>query len=229
MVSLSGADGYNNAVYLINEMCTTLYSGSQGTTRSLNIEDLEDNYFSEEAIRTRDNSNYGTTKRQVNYSQYPNILTQEKGMGVGTTLIDGKNQIRTDGLGQSEQDKLYIGIGDASTLEATNQGITVTQNNYDISSDDSNFKSTVLKNIFHNRVYWLASRAITNNASSFSYNLKYYNVTNNRGVGSRQMFNSMGNIGSFAYGIRPIIDLNSGTEAKYDRAYNSTYDKWELK
>ena len=40
----TGAKGYNNMVYLLNKTYETLYSGEQGTARSIKIEDLEEHY-----------------------------------------------------------------------------------------------------------------------------------------------------------------------------------------
>ena len=109
---LYGANGYNNAVYLINEMCKTLYSGNQGTTTSLTIEDLENNYFNS-TVRDTEKSNYsyGTTTYYASNAKYPNIAQEEAGMGIGTTLVDGKNTIRTGGLGLSQQETTYLPCG----------------------------------------------------------------------------------------------------------------------
>ena len=53
-----------------------------------------------------------------------------------------------------------------------------------------------------------------------------YNYTGSNGS---SMFRTNGEINGFSSMVRPIITLNAGTQAKYDGAYNSTYDKWELK
>lgn len=181
-LKLKGADGYNNAVYLINEMCKTLYSGEIGITRSLTIKDLEDNYFSDVAIATRNSYKesygvkYGETKYfSGSYAKYPNIAIEEAGMGIATTIIDGKNQIRIGGLESSEQIQICTGIGDAnaSTVATTNKGMTLTQTYYKINAENNVYKSVVLNNIFHRsptakgsdtsgvKDYWLASRWIS--------------------------------------------------------------------
>ena len=178
-LKLKGANGYNNAVYLINEMCETLYSGNQGTTKSLTIEDLEKKYFSDAAIAIRNSYKpsygvkYGNTKYfSENYAKYPNIASEEAGMGIATTIIDGKNQIRTVGLGSSEQTQTFTGSGDAnaSTVATTNKGMTVMQTYYKINAGNSVYKNATLNNIFHSsptakgsdttgvKNYWLASR-----------------------------------------------------------------------
>ena len=244
-LKLQGANGYNNAVYLINEICTTLYSGNQGTTKNLTIEDLENNFFSDAAITTRNNSRnvvkYGETKRYTgNYAKYPNIAPEEAKMGIATTLVSGKNTIRSGGLGQSEQTTTYTGSGDAnaSTLASTNKGITVTHTYYEIYAGASNYKNADLNNIFHKSpisssntsnvtTYWLASRRVYIGYETCSFGLRW--VSSDL-VHSVWMINSdgeaTGNGSSFA--IRPIITLNSRIQAEYVEAYNSTYNTFRL-
>ena len=239
-LKLSGADGYNNAVYLINEMCETLYSGNQGTTRSLKIEDLEDNYFSEEAIRARDDYNvsatkYGNTRYYKNVI-YPNILSEEAKMGVGTKIIDGKNQIRNGGLGLSEQNKIYTNSSSTSIFLDENKGITVRQTLYRIFGDNIYYKNNRIKSILlqvpmQNRengikTYWLASRCIYTYSGSCMFDISSWKSSGSEGAA---MFRSNGEISNSSKAVRPIITLNSGAKAKYDSAYNSTYNKWNLK
>ena len=242
---LHGANGYNNAVYLINEMCTTLYSGNQGTTTSLKIEDLENNYFSDTAISTIDTYNngiltYGETKYySENYAKYPNIAPEEARMGIATTLVDGKNQIRTAGLGLSEQITTYTGSGDAnaSTVPETNKGITVTQTYYQISEGESNYKNTTLNNIIHKSPtakgsdtknvtdYWIASRCV-NTYSSYCY--FYVRTINSSSVKADFLYWSKSYPYDQSYAVRPVITLNSEIQAEYVEAYNNTYNIWNL-
>ena len=226
-LSLNGANGYNNAVYLINEICTTLYSGNQGTTRSLTIEDLENNYFSNVAIATRNNytSNvkYGETRYYAGNNTYPNITLEEANMGIATTLVDGKNQIRTGGLGLSEQTTTYTGN------ETTNKGITVTQTSYRVDAGDNNYKNATLNNIIHQsptsssntascKTYWLASRCVETAYMNCTFNIRYVNSSY---VSSQHM-------GSNNSTVRPVITLDSGIQAEYGEKYNDTYNTWNL-
>ena len=41
-IRLSGENGYNNGVYLIDEACDTLYSSNRGKSQNLKIEDIEE-------------------------------------------------------------------------------------------------------------------------------------------------------------------------------------------
>ena len=233
-LGLKGANGYNNAVYLINEMCEILYSGKQGTTTSLTIDELEQRYFDPTALATAKGNTYGTTTYYASNAKYPNIALEEAGMGIGTTLVDGKNTIREGGLGLSEQTTTYTGNGDAATLEATKKGITTPITFYAISAEDSNYKSTILNSIIHqNTLYWLASRSVYGSSDFCSFSVfrvdSHYvrgAFTNNAAQGS--LFSSLGNAVDLTYKVRPVITLNSGTQAEYVGTYNSTYNLWNL-
>lgn len=247
-LNLYGANGYNNAVYLINEICETLYSGNQGITRSLTIKDLENNYFSDVAITTRnnyisslDNVKYGETRYYTKYSKYPNITPEEVGMGIATILVNGKNTIRTDGLESSEQTTTYIGSGDAnaSTVPSANKGMTVTQTYYQISEGNSNYKNETLNNIIHKNptangsntknvtAYWLASRCVNNSYSDCYFYVD--NVDESYVMNSNNLFASYSSGGTdLGYAVRPLIVLNSAIQAEYVEAYNDTYNTWNL-
>ena len=247
-LKLQGANGYNNAVYLINEMCKTLYSGNQGITRSLTIKDLEDNYFSNKAIITRNNYTggveYGNTKYYLSSAQYPNIAPEEEKMGIGTTLVDGQNTIRIGGLGLSEQMTIYMGSGNAANLSTTNKGITVTQTYYRINKTSGTniggdmYKNLSLYNIMHKSPtlssdtsdivsYWLASRCVSPN---MNYNYCGFNIrtVDSKSINAGLLFYSSGSSDGFTHAVRPVITLNSGIQAEYVEAYNDTYNTWNL-
>lgn len=245
-LKLDGYNGYNNAVYLINEMCTTLYSGNQGTTTSLTIENLENRYFSNTAISARNSYTaggvkYGQTKYYSgDYAKYPNIAPEEARMGIATTLVDGKNTIRTGGLGLSEQTTTYTGRGNAnaSTVAEANKGITVTQTSYSINQGDYYYKNATLNNIMHRSptangsdttnitTYWLASRCIKCDTNHCYFVVHY--VEPNK-LNDRSYLNfSGGGSSSSARAVRPVITLNSGIQAEYVEAYNDTYNTWNL-
>lgn len=59
-LSLLGANGYNNAVYLLNNLCSTLYSCNLGTTRSMKIEDIE-KYLAKDSEGKNIKDNYTNT------------------------------------------------------------------------------------------------------------------------------------------------------------------------
>ena len=244
-LSLKGANGYNNGVYLINEMCKTLYSGEQGTTRSLTIEDLENNYFSDETMRIRDSYTptngikYGTTIYDSNNAQYPNIALEEAKMGIGTTIEHGKNSIREGGLGLSEQNTTYTGSGDTSNLESTKKGITATQTFYYIKSNSDNYKNAMLYNIFNYiptlngssekeyiSVYWLSSRCFDTYFKYCRFCITYLGAG---GMSLAPLFISSGEEYGKSFAVRPLITLQSDVQTEYSTKYNDTYNTWNLK
>ena len=110
-VRLQGAQGYNNAVYLLNEACSKLYGNEEKgiSARSINNEDIE-NRMTPKAleevhsyVNERDSDlQYG--KQEANAyitknSKYPTIYSQEK-----LSVIDGVEN--TTGLGMSQQNAL---------------------------------------------------------------------------------------------------------------------------
>ena len=238
-LSLYGANGYNNAVYLINEMCKTLYSGNQGTTTSLIIEDLENNYFDSTALTTAKGSKYGKKLRCTGYySRYPLLATKEKRMGIDTTTetVEGNtfNILNTSNtaLDLSEQGRSDLELGGGTTTNATN-GITVTITSYQMNEGNSNYKNAALNNIMHKTssnagvsTYWLASRCVFS-GGSFKCGFDI-SVVDAYKVSPYYLFDSEGSTVEHSFAIRPVITLNSEIEADYSGTYNSTYNTWTL-
>ena len=254
-LKLKGANGYNNAVYLINEMCESLYSGNQGTTTSLKIEDLENSYFSDLAIEERNESTsiypsvavkYGKQKRYTgSNSKYPLLATKEKRMGINTTTetLEGNifNILNTSNtaLDLSEQEEEDLNSGGITTSSVAN-GITVTQTSYKIFAGMTDYKSKALYSIMHKKSssgetsesnvtsYWLSSRCVTTYSG---YNECYFCIfcINSSVLDRDAMCESSGGENySKTYAIRPVITLNPGIQAEYVEAYNNTYNTWNL-
>ena len=99
-VALEGYNGYNNAVYLLDKTCRTLYSkaGYSENVQNLKIEDIQ-KYMTTTDYSTIDSS-YGTTNITPSSKYYPSILLQEEGQ---TVTSDGTTQPTTR-LGLSEQE-----------------------------------------------------------------------------------------------------------------------------
>ena len=86
---LQGADGYNNAVYVLNKACETMYGSTTfgATARSLNIEDVEAHSSYEPTSYTNGAYKNGTeyTITRSNYLNYPNIFKYETGVNIDNT------------------------------------------------------------------------------------------------------------------------------------------------
>ena len=89
-----GSTGYNNGVYLLNDICKSRYGNASlgATARSLNIEDIESKMNST-GIAARNGcvvgtTQYGTTRKFTGFfAEYPAIYAQEKYSGVDVSDV----------------------------------------------------------------------------------------------------------------------------------------------
>lgn len=81
-IKLSGSKGYNNAVYLLDKICKTLYNNSKlaSNVQNLKIEDIQDHLiYDYTQYRTSDTDlKYGETKEYTTNKNYPYIFKNEK-------------------------------------------------------------------------------------------------------------------------------------------------------
>ena len=159
-VGLGGALGYNNGVYLLNDIAAKLYSnnGLGVTARSLTIEDVEKgmNEAGKEYVQSYNSgiAAWGETKTYTNsgYRYYPNLYKQENGSG-----IDGE-EVKKDGIGQSDS---YYSEPTTETYSQASSSLTAKQTYYFISMQNSNYDGITFYFLIHNiGEYWLASRYV---------------------------------------------------------------------
>ena len=198
-VPLCGAQGYNNAVKLLNDACNALYgNGTTITARSINIEDIEQ--LIEEANGTsyltaaKNDWGYGTTKGPYSPSDsiYPTIYGNEM----------------TDSLGLSSQTSY---IEREKSKVTPNTGISPTQTHYYINSSDlstalGKYASLILPG--GSPSYWLASRCVADYGDNCNFSV--FSV----GYGefySENVFNSGDTFIGFVNSLFPIVTINSGT------------------
>ena len=223
-IGFFGALGYNNAVYLLNDICKELYSNSTLgiTARSINIEDIE-NQMNETGIAARDayvyaNTQYGKSQTYTgNYAYYPNLYTKEKGSGIDTT------EVKTSGIGES--DNGYTSPTTETSSKATS--LTVTQTYYYFSNTPANYfkdynesSSTVRDMLFNTgTVYWLASRCAYCAPSSAYFGLHL--VVNGNLSGSDWFYSTAATYGNI-YRIRPVVSLRPNIIIEACEGENST-------
>ena len=181
-VYFKGSTGYNNGVYLLNDICKSRYGNASlgATARSLNIEDIELRMNSKgiaarNSYKSIDSIQYGTTVKYTGIdTKYPAIYAQEKYSGInvsdvadGTQVITGSVDTTAQGKmnpnGKSGSDDIYTTLPETSeTTGPSKTNLTCTQTYYNMSSpssyfDDSNFYNM----IFGARTnFWLASRSV---------------------------------------------------------------------
>ena len=231
-VCLCSFDGYNNAVYLIDEVCKTLYSGDKGRATSLKIEDIEKYLtydYTQYANPDVDTGKYGGTKEYTSDDSryYPSIFAGET-----TGWVD---DTRGTTYGRSQQNSL---INQTSANKATSK-IKVTQTHWDksmVASDFINFSTNdnIYYKLFINNgsnysPYWLASRCVDAYSDSAEY--KMHIVWNGR-MDSSSLYGTFGSNYYDEHGVRPVVSLNSGiTVDTSDTTKDGTTSglAWELK
>ncbi|MBR2786998.1 MAG: VWA domain-containing protein [Clostridia bacterium] len=225
-VRFQGAQGYNNAVYLLNEACSKLYSdASKGiTARSINEDDFIKAGKREKATDTEQENALVRFRRQYSvynvlygnqvgssyttYRYYPILYASEK-----NSVINGVKN--TTGLGQNEQTKL-IGrteSGGTSGYKQASSSLRPYQSWY-ISKDYpttqgllENDKAAVLLPNGEGTYYWMASRCILTFTQDCSYYVRYVHAGH---MHAARLFGSYIESGSDtdSRGIFPVVSLN---------------------
>ena len=220
-IYFSNAKGYNNGVYILNDICKTLYSNTElgVTARSLTIEDIEAG-FSEEGKNKRNeyktsDVTYGNPKTYTSNLQYPVIYAEEKGSGISSTSV------REDGIGGSipfytTEDELKTkpkrqGEEAANTSkesDTASSNLTCTQTYYYLSKDKQYFKSEEFMNLIFptSGYYWLASRYVSCDSDYAYFGLRRVYSSRVLGYG---LFYSDGNADNDVSAVRPVVSLGS--------------------
>ena len=207
-VYFSGARGYNNGVYVINDICRNLYSNSslEIEARSLNLKDIEKKMNAtgiadRNAYTNSSGTQYGKTKTYGSgYNQYPNLYAQENGSGINTETV------KTDGIDGNADGYSSPTTEDSSTAD---NGLTVTQTYYYFSNTPSNyFDDQEFYNIIFGTgsYYWLASRCARCGSSVAGFGLRYMG---NSDIDSYDMLNSYGDMDGNSRNLRPVVSLGS--------------------
>ena len=208
-VGFGGSLGYNNGVYLQNDICAKLYSNSslRVTARSINLVDME-NHLTEAGFAARNayaNSvTYGTTKTYTgSYSYYPNLYANQLGAGINTTEI---TQPSIDGTVDpyNESSNYYSTPTTETYSQASDSGLTVTQTYYNIAINSTNYgdAASVLSN---SNWYWVASRYVITYSSDAGFGLRYASTD----VGGYYLFYSSIYSNNDYNSLRPVVSLSS--------------------
>ena len=234
-VSFKGSTGYNNGVYLLNDICKSRYGNASlgATARSLNIEDIESR-MNVTGIAARNGykagtTQYGTTRKYTgSNAKYPAIYSQEKYSGVdvsdvtdGTQVITGSvdatAQSKMNPNGKSGSDNIYTTLPETSeTTGPSKTNLTCTQTYYYFSNtpssyfDDTNFYNMIFGT---GTKFWLASRYVrcNSNYSTAGFGLRYVDRSYLNG---NSLFDSYGSSGNDNNRLVPVVSLGSGIQVK---------------
>ena len=234
-VYFTGSTGYNNGVYLLNDICKSRYGNASlgATARSLTIEDIESR-MNATGIAARNayktgTVQYGTTRKYTgSYTKYPAIYAQEKYSGVdvsdvadGTQVITGSvdatAQAKMNPSGKSVSEDIYTTLPETSeTTGPSKTNLTCTQTYYYFKStpssyfDDTNFHSMIFGT---GTVFWLASRYVHCNSSNSG---AFFGLclVGSSSLGGNYLFRSDGNSGNNSRRLAPVVSLGSGVQIK---------------
>ena len=231
-VYFEGSTGYNNGVYLLNDICKSRYGNASlgATARSLNIEDIESR-MNATGIAARNayksgTVQYGTTRKYTgSNTKYPAIYAQEKYSGInvsdvadGTQVItesaDATAQAKMNPSGKTQSEDVYT-TPTADTSKTASTTLTCTQTYYWMDSpssyfDDSNFYNMIFGT---GTYFWLASRYVScsSDDSRASFGLRRVGISS---VSGYDLFYSNGNGNSLDNCLAPVVSLGSGVQIK---------------
>ena len=235
------ARGYNNGVYLLNDICRSRYGNADlgAVARSLKIEDIESK-MNEKGIAARNaytsgTTQYGTTRKYTNYKSYPTLYEQEKYAGVyreaqenlvevsdvenETQIITGNvdlaAQAKMNPSGKTQSEDVYTIPTITDTSRTATTTLTCTQTYYYMSSLRSYFDDSNFYNMIFGTGtnFWLASRYVdcNSNQSAAVFGLRVVRDSNLYG---NYLFNSDGYGRSVTIRIAPVVTFDSAIQIK---------------
>ena len=204
-ISLDGAKGYNNGVYLLDKTCKTLYNNSKlaNNVQNLKIEDIQ-KYLTYDYTQY-ENSNVNTGKYEgtkvisdTNYRYYPNLFSKEKS---GT--VD--DMLGTE-LNFSEQ-KYPI----EETFTQAKINLKVKQTFWKKAMQESDFLNPIYYKLFIKNInyYWLSSRGVGIGITRAYYCIR---MAGHEEIKGWDLYMSDNNIDSNTSNFRPIVTLNSNVQ-----------------
>ena len=210
IITLSGAKGYNNAVYLLDKTCKTLYSNFKlaSNVQNLKIEDIQDHLiydYKQYPNSNVDTGKYGGTKEYVLNKNYPNLFAKEE-----TGCVDGIKGIE---LGLSEQ---QMPINETQTTAKSNIKITQTYwykvmdiNDFDGENKEMYYKLFISNGEKNYDSYWLASRCVYAHPNNANF---IVSRVHSGFIGSNDLCTSNGKEATYGCALRPIITLNANVK-----------------
>ena len=221
-LTLQGAQGYNNAVKLLNDACSSLYGdpSKRIAARSIREEDFveagkKSQAGDSELVNdwTRNRANYANNYASYNgqcssfakaYSFYPNIYAQENG-----SVIDGPENLL--GYTRSKQDSYIQPVGGGySQAESNIQPhqtcyATGTYSTTTLNWLEEGCASVLLPNTDSTN-YWVASRCV--NLGSGKCDFRIYDVKNGR-FGGEYVFSSNSTGYQYSSALFPVVTLHA--------------------
>ena len=214
-IELKGYNGYNNAVKLLDDACSTLYNSKLATkVQNLKIEDIQDKMKTD---YKKIDSNYGN-RFTPSYKQYPSILTKEKEqkitVGQNTTTgteLDFSEQKTFENQTESKQ-------ADTLDVKYTFWYKTMSANDFDGENKEMYYK-LFINNGSNYPTYWMSSRCVDANSVFADFFVRRVDSGN---VSANYLCFSRGYEYSYVYAFRPCITLNSNVQVTSGDGSEST-------
>ena len=194
-IELKGYNGYNNAVKLIDDACSTLYTNSKlaNKVQNLKIEDIT-KYMKTQP--TEDTTPYSPTN-----IKYPKILENEENQTVVNSTTNNK-------LGISSQESFVTGNDTSATSTLKKTYWSQTMNNID-SFKDSKYYELFINNGSNYPTYWMSSRCVDAGSAGADFDGRRVLSGSVHACG---LCYSGGRENSYGYAFRPCITLNSNVQ-----------------
>jgi hypothetical protein len=242
-IYFQGALGYNNGVYLMNDICSTLYSktvnGNKIEARSINLEDMEywltdegktekSNYISNEVASLSTGTyitNIDTANNRVTYvterSYYPMLYKEQNGSGINTTTV------KEDGISESNKyytlETMISNEEEVTSYAQATSGLTITKTYYNISIDSTNYGegATVLSNP---NSYWVGTRFVDAYYYAAGFGLRFADSEMNGNL----TFDSLPGYNDDNYRLRAVVTLGADVQIKKCTGINDKTNMHEI-
>ncbi len=203
-LGLNGVRGYNNGIYLLNDICNTLYKNTDlnAEARNINMTDIElkfsDKAKSEIASYSYSEIQYGSIGRIEKGYIYPALFEYENGSGIDTEKIkeDGIDH-NNDGTKLAEITIPLRSNEEGVAYKKINLGLYVKQNYFNIQTNEEYYKDINFYNLLvdENVDFWIATRT------------QYANSGRTGGFGIQCFFK---NDKEFKHGLLVVGDQDTG-------------------
>ena len=208
-VYFSGSLGYNNGVYLLNDICKELYSNSTHhiTARSVNLEDME-KWLTDSGKTAR--ASYSTAVKYGETKEY-------KGSNSYTPDIYGKTEDESANYYSEPTTNTYTPASGTATADNT---LNAKQTYYNIPINQTNYGDGA-KVLSSSNYYWVAARCVYCNSNYAGFGLR--NASS--GMDGYYMFFSDSDANGGSIRLRPVVSLGSDVQITPSTGTNSASNK----
>ena len=192
-ITLKGYNGYNNAVKLLDDVCSTLYTNKQlaNKVQNIKIEDITKHMTTQPELDTEE--------YPLKDIKYPKILEQEENQIVENSTTENK-------LGPSSQSTFVTESDTSSTSTLKNTYLFKSMTSNDLANG---YYELFINNGSKYPTYWMSSRCVRAYSEYAFFSVR---IVNSGVVNAYFLCRSNGEEGPSYSAFRPIITLNSNVQ-----------------